>query len=203
MDDKAGTGALDYSHHGHSAELRGLKWVADADKGTCLEFDGKGAAMIECRDEINLQMPLSFTCWLKPAEKMPAGYRPIFGQYNYIGFWLMDNQTGPYRIAFQINRKGPDPTAAIVPAGVWSHLALTHDKKTVRIYLNGKKVLEKEQPAEEVMPSGAAVCLGHFWGPSPTGGCFCGRMGEVKFLSKALSEDDIRKAYEAGKPAQK
>jgi len=202
MDDGQGAGAFDYSHNGNSAELRGVAWVEDEAKGPCVQFDGKGVATIESRDELNFATPFSFTGWLKPAAPMPGG-GTVFRKYNFLRLFLHDTKA-PHRIAFTMNGKwNQHTTTGIVPGDTWSHIALTHDKKTVRIYLNGAKVWEKEQPEEKVMPTGFPLCLGGFRHDGCTSGSFSGRMAQLKFLRKALSEDDVKKDFETGKPSKK
>lgn len=207
MDDMAGAGALDDSHRGHSAELVGLKWVQDEVKGPCLEFDGKGCAVIEDKtgNDLDLAMPFSFSCWIKPAATGPSGGQPIFGKNSQFWLWLGQTSTNaPTTISFLINRRDLGlTTPAVVRGGVWSHLAVTHDKQTIRIYLNGTKVGEKAQPEDKLTGTGdVPLCIGAFYGPTPNGDSFRGRMAEVKFLGKAFSDMDIRNEYEAGKPVK-
>jgi len=78
---------------------------------------------------------------------------------------------------------------------------VTHDGKSVRIYLDGVKVWEKEQPEKKVNSSPFPLGIGGFWheGKVQTSTCIHGRMGEVKFHSTALSDEEIKKEFEAGK----
>jgi len=197
MDDGAGAGALDYSYHGNSAELRGLKWVKDEERGTCVEGDGSGMALIESKPELDFTTPYSFSCWFKPS----AGNGVLFRKYNNISVAIY-NEKGPFRIGFNMNgRYNVHQTESRVPAGSWVHLVVTHDGTTVRIYLNGVKVWEKDQPETKVVPNRFPLCIGGFWhgGKVAASNGFRGRLKEIKFYSTALSDAEIEKAYEAGK----
>lgn len=197
MNDGEGAGALDYSHHGNSAELRGLKWVRDEERGMCVEGDGTGMATIESKPELDFNLPFSFSCWVKPS----TGGGNLFAKYMHIGFRLQ-NSSAPFRIGFDMNGKyNTHQTEAKVPAGSWSFVVVTHDGKSVRIYLDGVKVWEKEQAEKKVNSSPFPLGIGGFWheGKVQTSTCFHGRMGEVKFHSTALSDEEIKKEFEAGK----
>ncbi len=81
---------------------------------------------------------------------------------------------------------------ADIPAGVWTHVAISYDGTHVNLYVNG--VLDVSAP----LPNGAAQTTGFEWSMSNTSGDavtreqFSGQIDEVKVWNVARSAADIR-----------
>lgn len=87
-----------------------------------------------------------------------------------------------------------------LPNGKWVHIALTRNKNEYKLYLNGKKVTEKNLSRQPNI----AMC--HL-GVNNSGGkmyrYFQGKMDEVMLLDKVYNEEDIKLLAASNAPAQK
>jgi len=89
---------------------------------------------------------------------------------------------------------GNDPAEAIagrteIPRWEWQHLVLVRDGKLVRVYLNGK--LELEANAPNPAPDGLDQFF--FGGRSDNESNWEGRLDEIAFYPRALSEEEVAK----------
>ena len=197
-DEAAGLGVFDWSQHGHSAELRNVMWASDPVRGPCLEFDGQGMATIESAEGLNVPGGFTFALWVNPAPENAAGACILLRKYNFLGLTL-GQAKAPYTIGADINGKwNLHATAPRVPASTWSHVAATYDNRTLRLYLNGKRVWEKEQVESKVNPSGFPLCVGGFWheGRITSYGRYRGRLSDIRIFPRALAEADVGHEYE-------
>ena len=75
-----------------------------------------------------------------------------------------------------------------LPVGAWTHLAMTYDGATLRLYVNGVQVASK--PLSGIFtPTANPLWIG---GDSPYGEYFNGRIDEVRVYRAALSQAEIQ-----------
>lgn len=78
-------------------------------------------------------------------------------------------------------------TKMTVKPGVWSHVAVTYDKKVCRIYING--ILCKEQKAKLVTGSSSEITVGAYRKGYAYG--YRGSMSDLCFYKQALTEQQV------------
>jgi hypothetical protein len=143
----------------------------------------------------------TFAAWIKPASSM--GVPPTHGNSGDIvgigarRFILrLEGRLAPYPLQAAFNVNDRFQSTATVPADVWSHVAMTAEptetkKWRVRIYLNGKKVVEgvteKLEATPQTAPSlifGSEIFYLHdSW--------YRGLIGRSTLLNRALNEGEI------------
>ena len=103
---------------------------------------------------------------------------------NAGGGWSFKNVTSPDKLA----------------ADVWSHVAVTYDRKNLRLFLNGEEVaalaetgpLSQDRRTQKI----AVGCLAHWWGNADF---WAGLLGDVSLYREALSAQAV-KALAAKRP---
>ena len=83
---------------------------------------------------------------------------------------------------------GPVYGTAVLPLNTWSHLALTYDKVTLRLYVNGTQVGSAAASAD-IATSSNPLQIGS---DSIYGQYFKGRIDEVRIYNRALSATEIQ-----------
>jgi len=90
-----------------------------------------------------------------------------------------------------------EPGAYSVPQfafGVWYHVVGTYDRQHVKIYINGK-LRGSAARTEAIQSTGTNTVVG-FWNNE----YFQGFIDEVRIYNRALSAEEIKNLYFAGKP---
>jgi hypothetical protein len=82
--------------------------------------------------------------------------------------------------------------ASLIPPGAWHHLAVSRDAKSVAVCLDGKRVEGDIQPADC-----RRLHLGAHWDGWRWTDAFHGAIAQLRIHTGALSEDEVRKSYEA------
>ncbi|MCM8786329.1 MAG: hypothetical protein NC899_08910, partial [Candidatus Omnitrophica bacterium] len=118
-----GNGVFDYSYNGNSAEIRNLKWTKDENKGSCIEFDGKGILIIKDKEELNFTNGFTFYFDIKPNEEFKLfDGATLLRKYNHLVVSLIGKKS-PYKIGIDINGKwGKNITEPIIYGDKWSKI---------------------------------------------------------------------------------
>ena len=179
-------------------------WVDGRKGGKALYFKGDpakkkqgGAVRLETKKFFDHTKPFSITCWIMPAsrEKMKRE-----STYELISNTLGDYGPG-IRILYQWNqpvaatgsgqrgkRDSVSAKASTYPVNrnEWSHLAMTYDGKSIKLYVNGACAGSKE----------CTISKGRDWffAGSYNGGyaySFTGAISEIKFYNQELTAAQV------------
>jgi hypothetical protein len=144
MDEVSGSAtAADASGKGNNATLTGLNptsaWTTGR-SGGALRCDGSGSALVNNSASLNtITTGVTVSAWVyRPSATTGKGVvlsREVgttFAEHYWLGI-SGDN------IGFS-GSSGNVISNTAVPIGVWTHLAVTHDGTTARIYVNGAQV---------------------------------------------------------------
>ena len=183
--------------------------TASTSPASALSFDGSNDHVLLPNNLSTWNIGNNFTIetWIKPNTVsstqllLYTGYGCIdcpswalsIGPESTCGF--SGGSTG--RVVFMATNK--TSTNAVVQSlaspsvGVWSHVAVTGDGSTLRMYLNG--VLQSTAPLTFTIPSSTYRNIGA--DPSTTGGCalryaYNGNMDELRFWNVARSQCEIQ-----------
>ena len=180
-------GDHDGTTHGEPNWMTGV--AVSGVRGKALEFDGEND-YIEVADSESLDFNMiTVEAWIKPTDIYADGLVILRKQTKYtldgFEFYITNNNEIKLDVAGSQFKGGHFPT------GKWAHVAGTYDGDTVRLYVNGEKVLD-ETIGGSFHDSSAKMYIGQVPGPERV---FKGRIDEVRLYDYALSETDIQQHY--------
>ncbi len=189
FDEGSGETAEDLTGNGHTATLEGAEWTTHGRYGGALEFDAANEDFVSIPASTSLDgtEELTIEAWVRPtvtAEstilmKEREGSGP---SYSYALYQYNDQPHG----YFQESEEGVlAPSEPSLPAGAWTHLAITDNGAYSRLYVNGALV-----DTEVAIPLGGhgEIRLG---GNSIWGEYFDGRIDEVRIYDRGLDTAEV------------
>jgi len=190
---------LDCSRYNNNGAIVGAI-IKQGRCGAALQFDGVDD-YVNCGPDASLNPTKAITveAWIKlDAAAMGANlYAPIIRRNNTY-LLRADKKTSGVEFNFFIyDGTSWEPGAYSVPQfafGVWYHVVGTYDHQHVKIYVNGK--LKGLSARTGAMPSNGNNTVVGFWNNE----FFPGLIDEVRVYNQALSAEEIRNLYFAGKP---
>ena len=195
FDEGAGDAAADSSGHEHTASLAAGKLEWDDGKiGKAVGFKPGTYLEVEHTDTLNLKT-FTVAAWVKFVNDTDGGEQNI--AYKQVGD---DRATRNYTLkmwggkiygifASDGNTDAVElESATDVVDGKWHHVALTYDKKALRLYVNGKEESSGDF-AKDPETNDAPLRIGNG---------IDGFIDELQILSVALSEDEIQRDMNDG-----
>jgi hypothetical protein len=185
----SGTSAADSSGKGNTGTVAGATWAAGGKSGRALSFDGVND-MVTVPDSnlLDLAAGMTLEAWVKPTTT--SDWRTVLlkerpGQLTYALYATGDNGRPLAEVAAGSQRDARG-TAAL-PVGVWTHLAATYDRSTLRLYVNGTQVASTAVTGTLLNSTGVLRIGGNaVWGEY-----FGGLIDDVRVYERALSAAEI------------
>ncbi|RCG20211.1 hypothetical protein DQ384_37550 [Sphaerisporangium album] len=180
MDEGTGTNVADNSGNNNAGTVRDTTWAAGK-FGKALSFNGSSSwVTIPHAASLRLNTGMTMSTWIKPTTT--SGWRTVAmkdhaGGVTY-GLYA-SNSTGVPSGWFWSggsNLKADGTTA--LPAGTWTHLAVTHDGSTARLYVNGTQV--STAAIGGLQDDGGAL---HIGGNTQWGEYFSGLIDELRIYN--------------------
>jgi hypothetical protein len=84
-----------------------------------------------------------------------------------------------------------------IPLSQWTHLAITFDGTTKRLYVNGAQVARQGGMGPLVYDPSVPVTIGSDWARNASNTRFTGRVDEVAIYNRALAADEVWGIYNA------
>jgi hypothetical protein len=139
---------------------------------------------------LDLTTALTIAAWVNPAAF--DGWETLVikergpGALSY-GLWAHDSAAGPVGV---LSAGGDQELhgANVLPTGVWTHVALTWDGATARLYVNGVQAASRAL-AGPIAAGNQPLRIGG--GASFAGEFFEGRIDEVRLYNRALTAAEI------------
>jgi concanavalin A-like lectin/glucanase superfamily protein/VCBS repeat protein len=185
----AGSGStLTDSAASHDGTISGATWTASGKYGGALDFDGNDKVTIADANDLDFTSSFTLEAWVQP-DSYAAG-RPIVSKGELSGpngYMLTGEANGkPQSLIANTTTKSVTGPTALPKDGTWSHVAVTSDGTTLRLYVGGE--LKAEAPALVLKATSGVLEIGH----SVFSGYFDGRIDEVRIYGVTLSESQIK-----------
>jgi YD repeat-containing protein len=188
FDDGTGTALADRTGRGHTGTVSGATWSASGRYGGALSFDGvNDLVTVADANDLDLTTGMTVSAWLRPT--VSDGWRTAVmkEQASGLSYALysagLAEPSGYVHVGGDRSAQGP----TVLPVNTWSHLAVTYDSATIRLYVNGTQVASQAQ-AGAMTVSGSPLRLG---GNSVWGEYFAGLMDDVRVYGRALTAAEI------------
>ncbi|MFG1617937.1 LamG-like jellyroll fold domain-containing protein [Nonomuraea wenchangensis] len=195
MEEGSGTTVRDSSGQNNTGAASDTTWTTTGKHGKALSFNGTSSwVTVPHSSSLRLTNALTLSAWVRPAAlsgglwrtvimKEHSEWGGVYGLYassqynNAPGGWLQTSDAG-----------GGIVSGSALPLNQWSHLALTYDGSTARLYVNGSPV---SQPAMTgaVLDDGGALRIGGnaFWGEF-----YSGLIDEVRVYNRVQTAVQIQ-----------
>ncbi|MGR6919800.1 LamG-like jellyroll fold domain-containing protein [[Actinomadura] parvosata] len=188
MDAGTGTALADDSGTNHTGTASSTTWV-DGKYGKALSFDGN-ASKVTIPHAADLALPSGHTmsAWVKPSTL--SGYRSIAFKNHTSGVTYglyASNGTVPSSWMRTGGAHGQVNGTTALPANAWSHVAVTHDGSTARLYVNGSLI--SSAPIGTLEDSGGGLQIGSnaYWGEY-----FAGVIDELRLYNRPQTNAEIQ-----------
>lgn len=188
----AGTGstATDSSGNNNTGTLNGSAWTTSGKFGQAVSFDGVNDR-IDIPDSASLDLTNKMTveAWVRPTTT--SGWRTAVLKEGSGGLAYALYASNGSRPNSTLNIGSTDRTlngAAGLAANTWSHLAMTYDGATMRLFVNGTQVSSRAQTGN-VAVTGNPLRIG---GNSIWSEWFNGQIDEVRIYNTVLSAAQVQ-----------
>lgn len=188
-----GTGGTvaDSSGQNNTGTVQGATWTTAGRYGGALTFDGTNDYVtVPDANSLDLTTGMTMTAWVRPTTL--GAWRQVLLKERPNGLTYAMYATGGSgnRPNGQASIGGVDRevggTAAIA-ANAWTHLAVSYDGSTMRIYVNGTQVATRAQTGAAATSSNALKIGGNaIWGE-----WFAGQIDEVRVFNRALTAAEV------------
>ena len=188
FDEGTGTTASDASGHGFVGTLTGATWTTAGKYGNALVFNGT-SALVTVPNAASLQLTTGMTleAWVNPSV-VTAAWRDVIYKGNDSYYLEATSTNASLPGAGGTFGASPLYGAAALAANTWTHLAVTYDRVTLRLYVNGVQVSSLAATGA-IETSTDPLQIG---GDSIYGQYFQGAIDEVRVYNRALSPTEIQ-----------
>jgi hydrogenase maturation factor HypE len=189
FDEPTGLTVNDASGNGNVGTISGATRTSSGLYGGALTFDGiDDSVTINSSSSLVLTGPLTIEAWVFPTRAgdwQTAVMKEAPNDLRYALYASSDNgrPSGYLKIGGDRSVYG----AGALPLGVWSHVALTYDGATMRLYVNGVQSGTRAQTGG-IATSTGALRIG---GNTSWGEYFQGTLDEIRVYNRALSANEI------------
>ena len=189
FDEGTGTTVTDLSGNGNTGTLTNTTWTSTAKFGNALVFNGSNSKVsINDAASLHLTAGMTLEAWVNPYV-LSAAWRDIIYKGNDNYFLEGTSDTGAAAGGGTFGSADVTTHASTsLPANSWSHLALTYDGATLRIYVNGAQVSNIAQTGS-ILTSTNPLEIG---GDSIFGQYFAGTIDEVRVYNVPLNQTQIQ-----------
>jgi hypothetical protein len=144
--------------------------------------------------DFTLTFPLSIAAWVRPIDR--SNWRQIFskrdGFSNTQMVWQFDLNNSTGNIRFFHGTTGTD-FGVPAPLNRWTHLVVTADGSTDRLYINGNFTTSVANSASLGTGINATCAIGALGGAD--GETFFGGIYEVRAYNRLLNAGEVRQLY--------
>jgi glucose/arabinose dehydrogenase len=189
FNETTGTTVADASGNANAGTVSGATRSTAGRFAGALSFDGvNDSVLVADANSLDLRTSMTLSAWVRPS--VGGDWRTVLlkeqpGQLVYALYSSTDNNrpSGHIYTNGDMALGGP----AVLPVNTWSHLAMTWDGLTRRLYVNGTQVASGALTGTAAL-SASPLRIG---GNSIWGEWFAGLIDEVRIYNRALSAAEI------------
>jgi chitodextrinase len=191
FEEGAGTTVADSSGSGNGGTVLNTTWTTSGKFGNALVFNGTNARVnVADSPSLHLTAGMTLEAWVKPNTITNAWKDVIYkGNDNYYLEGTSGNGGLPAGGGTFGGANANAYAASALPINTWSHLALTYDGATLRLYVNGTQAGSTARTGA-IATSTNPLQIG---GDSIFGQYFNGSIDEVRLYDGPLSLAQIQK----------
>jgi fibronectin type 3 domain-containing protein len=194
FDEGTGTTAGDSTASGLNGTLNGAAWVTTGKYGKALSFNGTSSLVtVADAGPLHLSAAMTLEAWVYPTTASTNFATAVLKERGTTGLayslYVTDGANRPP--SGYINVGGVDRNATgtmVLPLNTWTHLAVTYNGSTFRLYVNGVQVASKSQTGT-IASSTSPLRIG---GNSVWGEYFNGLIDELRVYNTALTQAQIQ-----------
>ena len=193
FEEGSGTTVTDVSGMGNHGTISGATWTTSGRYGKALSFDGVNDwVTIPAAASLNLTTGMTLEAWVRPGATL-TNWRAVMVKegsgyalyYLYASSSYANRPAGGGFIGGGYRELSGGTTLV---ARTWTHLAMTYDGTTQRLYVNGVQVASRPQSGATAVSPGPL----RMGGDSLWGDYFQGRLDEVRIYNRALTASHIQ-----------
>ncbi|MGC1265311.1 MAG: IPT/TIG domain-containing protein [Candidatus Acidiferrum sp.] len=187
----SGTTVADVSGNGNTGTIVNATWTTSGKYGGALSFNGTNAQVtINDAASLHLTTAVTLEAWVNPTTA-PTGWQDVI--YKAVDNYYLEgcSTNGKEPAAGVLLTSNAEPLAygsAQLAAGTWTHLAMTYDGTTLKMYVNGTLINSTTQSGT-ITTSTDALQIG---GDTTYGQYFKGIIDEVRVYNIALTQAQIQ-----------
>ncbi|HEU0023995.1 MAG TPA: DUF4082 domain-containing protein [Thermoleophilaceae bacterium] len=175
----------------HNGTISGAGRTSSGRFGRALTFDGNNDWVTVPHDsELNLSSGLTVEAWVRPGSLGSRTWRTVVTKERSSslswGLFANNNVARPAARLFAGSDLWTSGTAQL-PLSTWSHLTMTWNNATLRLYLNGNQVSSRS--ATSPLSTGTSPL--RIGGRQSQSQWFNGRIDEIRLYRRALSASEI------------
>jgi hypothetical protein len=196
-----GPSVADRTGTGHTGTISGATWTTQGKFGNALTFDGVNDwVTVNDANDLDFTTAMTLEAWVYPTASGGGSWRNVMIKERPGGeiYNLYANADTNAPVVYAV--RAADPGAPLdargtstLPLNTWSHLAVTFDGTTLRLYVNGA-LAGSRAVAGQLLTSTGALRIG---GNSIWGEYFAGRIDEVRLYNRALAVNEIQADMDA------
>ncbi len=190
FDEASGTGATDGSGRGNNGTVSGATRTTAGRFGSALTFDGVNDwVTVPDSASLDLSNRATLEAWVFPTAL--GNWRTVLlkeqpGQLVY-GLYANNDASRPSGHLFTTGDLWSNGSSQL-PLNAWSHLAMSWDGVTQRLYVNGNQVASRAVGGTLVNSAGAL----RFGGNAVWSEWFAGRLDEIRVYDRTLTQAELQ-----------
>jgi len=187
----SGTTLVDRTGLGRTGSVSGAAWSTAGRNGGALSFDGvDDLVTVADHGSLDLTTGMTIEAWVRPSSV--SGWRAVVQKmqgFDGMAYTLYAGSPTDLAAA-HINTGSAVRVPSTAPLGlnVWTHLAMTYDGATVRLFVGGVQVASLAASGSMVVTTGVL----RIGGNGPAGGYFQGLIDDLRIYNRALSPAEIQ-----------
>jgi glucose/arabinose dehydrogenase len=192
FDEGTGLAAGDSSGNRNDGVLGGgVAWTAAGRYGGALTFDGVND-WVTVADSASLDLagPMTMTAWVRPTTVGPWRQVLLKESATGLSYGLYATNASANRPNGHFSIGGADREVAgtsAIATNTWTHLAVTYDRSSMRLYVNGTLVRTVSRTGNVALSDGPLRIGGNaVWGE-----WFAGQIDDVRVYNRALGATEV------------